>query len=472
MKRTMVVWAILALATCCVGAETPKPAVEPGVGLTIYSDNFALVKERRAMDFAEGHNTAKFTDVAERIDPTSVLFDCLDAPGAVQILEQNYEYDLVNSQSLLKKYIDKSVTVQVKGSGASPGTLVSGTLLSADGANLILMDDQTGKMNVIGNDSVEHIQLDKKPENLLTRPTLVWLVNAAKKLSGLCQITYTTEGLGWRADYMAVLNDKDDALDMSGWVTITNSSGAAYQDAALKLIAGDVKRIAPQPAPMMRKQDVMMMAEAPGGFEEKPFMEYHLYTLGRKTTLQNNQVKQIELIDPAQNVPVKKLYVYEVSNWDWLTRGRNKVQVKIEFENKKENQLGIALPKGRVRVFKSDPADATLEFVGEDEIDHTPKDEKLSLYIGDAFDVVAEQTVTDARNGRNFETYTRKVELRNRKDSDVVVFVDEKIPQGRNWKVDQSNVEHQKKDAYPCRFAVPVKANQTTALEYQLTQTW
>jgi hypothetical protein len=431
-----------------------------------------LVKERRAMDFAEGHNTAKFTDVAERIDPTSVLFDCLDAPGAVQILEQNYEYDLVNSQSLLKKYIDKSVTVQVKGSGASPGTLVSGTLLSADGANLILMDDQTGKMNVIGNDSVEHIQLDKKPENLLTRPTLVWLVNAAKKLSGLCQITYTTEGLGWRADYMAVLNDKDDALDMSGWVTITNSSGAAYQDAALKLIAGDVKRIAPQPARMMRKQDVMMMADSSGGFEEKPFMEYHLYTLGRKTTLQNNQVKQIELIDPAQNVPVKKLYVYEVSNWDWLTRGRNKVQVKIEFENKKENQLGIALPKGRVRVFKSDPADATLEFVGEDEIDHTPKDEKLSLYIGDAFDVVAEQTVTDARNGRNFETYTRKVELRNRKDSDVVVFVDEKIPQGRNWKVDQSNVEHQKKDAYTCRFAVPVKANQTTALEYQLTQTW
>lgn len=427
------------------------------------------------MDFAEGQNTVKFTEVAERIDPTSVLFDCLDAPGAVQILEQNYEYDLVNAQGLLKKYIDKSVTVQVKGSGSSPGTLVSGTLLSADGATLILMDGQTGKMNIIGSDSVEHIQLDKKPENLLTRPTLVWLANAAKKLSGLCQITYTTEGMGWRADYMAVLNDKEDALDMSGWVTITNNSGAAYQDAALKLIAGDVKRVAPPMAPRpswQRKEVMAMAAEADGGFAEKPFMEYHLYTLGRKTTLQNNQVKQIELIDPAQNVPVKKLYVYEVSNWDWLTRGRDKVQVKIEFENKKENQLGIALPKGRVRVFKSDPADNTLEFVGEDEIDHTPKDEKLSLYIGDAFDIAVEQTVTDARNGRNFETYTRKVELRNRKDSDVVVFVDEKIPQGRNWQVDQSNIEHQKKDAYTCRFAVPVKANETFALEYQITQTW
>lgn len=473
MKQMVLAGISMMLAACCVGAEAQKPVLEPGVGLTIYTDNFALVKERRAMDFVEGQNTVKFTDVAEHIDPTSVLFDCLDAPGVVKILEQNYEYDLVNSQSLLKKYIDKSVTVQVKGSGASPGALVSGTLLAAEGPNLILMNSQTGQMNIIGNDSVEHIQLDKKPENLLTRPTLVWMVSAAKKLSGLCQITYTTEGLGWRADYMAVLNDKDDALDMSGWVTITNNSGAAYQDAALKLIAGDVKRIAPVPAPRSSlRKEVMMMADSSGGFEEKPFMEYHLYTLGRKTTLQNNQVKQIELIDPAQNVPVKKLYVYEVSNWDWLTRGRNKVQVKIEFENKKENQLGIALPKGRVRVFKSDPADATLEFVGEDEIDHTPKDEKLSLYIGDAFDIVAEQTVTDARNGRNFETYTRKVELRNRKDSDVIVFVDEKIPQGRNWKVEQSNIEHQKKDAYTCRFAVEIKANQTVALEYQLTQTW
>ncbi len=474
MKQMVLTWIGLMMVASCVAAEAPKPAAEPGVGLTIYTDNFALVKERRLMEFAEGLNTTTFTDVAERIDPTSVLFDYLESPGAVKILEQNYEYDLVNTQSLLKKYIDKPIAVQVKGSGANPGTLVSGTLLSADGANLILMNSQTGQMNVIGNDSVEHIQLDKKPENLLTRPTLVWMVNAAKQLSGLCQITYTTEGLGWRADYMAVLNEKDDALDMSGWVTITNNSGAAYQNAALKLIAGDVKRIAPTPEPRVKfaRQEMMAMADASGGFEEKPFMEYHLYTLGRKTTLQNNQVKQIELIDPAHQVPVKKLYVYEVSNWDWLTRGRNKVQVKIEFENKKENQLGIALPKGRVRVFKADPADAGLEFVGEDEIDHTPKDEKLSLYIGDAFDIAVEQTVTDARNGRNFETYTRKVELRNRKDSDVVVFVDEKIPQGRNWSIDKSNVEHQKKDAYTCRFAVEVKANQTTPLEYQLTQTW
>jgi len=293
----------------CAAAE--KKAVEPGVALTIYNDNFAVVKERRQMNFSEGQNIVRFTDVASQIDPTSVLFECLEFPGQVKLLEQNYEYDLVNTQSLLKKYIDKPVKIQVKGSGSSGASLVSGVLLAADGPNLILQDDN-GQMNIIGNDSVEHIQLDKKPENLLTRPTLVWLVDAAKKVAGLCQVAYTTEGIGWRADYTAVLNEKDDALDMSGWVTITNNSGAAYQDAALKLIAGDVKRIAPQPpAPQYRfgMEKMMMAGSAEQGFEEKPFMEYHLYTLGRKTTLQNNQVKQIELIEPAQNIPAKKIYV-------------------------------------------------------------------------------------------------------------------------------------------------------------------
>jgi hypothetical protein len=471
MRKGLCLAVLMTAALSCAAAQE-KQKLEAGVGLTIYNENFAVVKERRQMDFTEGQNTVPFTDVASQIDPTSVLFDCLDFPGQVKLLEQNYEYDLVNTQSLLKKYIDKPVKIQVKGSGSSGASLVSGVLLSADGPSLILQDDD-GKMNVISGDSVEHIQLDKKPENLLTRPTLVWLVAAAKKLSGLCQVAYTTEGIGWKADYMAVLNDKDDALDMSGWVTITNNSGAAYQDAALKLIAGDVKRIAPpQPPRQMRGMEKMMMADAAGGFEEKPFMEYHLYTLGRKTTLQNNQVKQIELIEPAQNVPAKKVYVYEISMYEWMMRGRNKVQVKVEFENKKENQLGIALPKGRVRVFKKDPADASLEFVGEDEIDHTPKDEKLSLYIGDAFDIVAEQTMTDARNGDRWQTFTRKVELRNRKDQAVTVFVDEKIPQGRNWKIDKSSIKYDKKDAYTCRFAVEAGADQTTTLEYTMTQTW
>jgi hypothetical protein len=157
---------------------------------------------------------------------------------------------------------------------------------------------------------------------------------------------------------------------------------------------------------------------------------------------------------------------------DWLTRGIKKVQVKIEFQNKKENQLGIALPKGRVRVFKKDTADDSLEFVGEDRIDHTAKDEKVSLYIGDAFDIAAEQTLTDSQQGRGFQTFTRKVEIRNRKEEAVTVFVDEKIPQGRNWRIDKTSHQHEKKDAFTARFAVSAQAGQTAVLEYQMTQTW
>lgn len=208
------------------------------------------------------------------------------------------------------------------------------------------------------------------------------------------------------------------------------------------------------------------------GFEEKPFMEYHLYTLGRKSTIQNRQIKQIELIDPARGVPVSKQLVYATSINNWLVQGRDKVQVKIEFENHEAHGLGIALPKGRVRVFKADPADGTLEFVGEDQIDHTARREKLSLYIGDAFDVVPEQKITDQRRGDRFVTFTRSVEIRNRKDEDVSVFVDEIIPQHVNWKIDRSSLPYEKKDAFTCRFKVDVKADSTATLTFTMTQTW
>ncbi len=472
MKTTLFVCFIVFVSAISIAAVPAVPA-SPGVAITVYNDNFAVVKERRQMDFEQGVNTLKFPDVAAQIDPTSVNFLCLSNPGAVSILEQNFEFDLVGIQSLMKKYIDHELTVFVAGSGASASSLCTGTLLSYDGANLILQDSASGRLTVITAASVERIELAKKPDELLTRPTLVWLANAGDKGTQLCQVAYMTNGIQWKADYSAVLNEKEDHLDMTGWVTIENNSGAAYKDATLKLVAGDVRREQP-PMPRMAKGRAMefAMAADSAGFEEKAFMEYHLYTLGRKSTLQNNQVKQIELIAPARDVAVKKIYLLETSLEEWRIRNTKKVQVKIEFDNKKENQLGIALPKGKVRVFKKDPADDSLEFVGEDTIDHTPKDEKLSLYIGDAFDIVAEQTMTDARNGDRFQIFTRKVEIRNRKEEAVEVFVDEKIPQYRNWKVDRSTHPETKKDAYTARFTVPVEAGKTVTLEYQMTQTW
>lgn len=466
--RVLPILAGALFSAAAVTAQTPQD-----VAVTIYNDNFGVVKEQREMNFEKGLNRMQYSGVAERIDPTSVNFLCVSAPDAVSILEQNYEYDLVNTDSLLKRYIDQPVSLLVKGSGSSGATLLGGILTAAIGGDLIVQDSDTGQMHIVSRASVERIQLDKKPEDLLTRPTLVWLAHAENAGKQRCQVTYTTEGIGWKADYSAVLSDKEDKLDLSGWVTIDNQSGAAYNDATIKLIAGDVRRIQPPaPMPMERGMVFSMAKQDAGGFEEKSFMEYHLYTLGRKSTIQNRQIKQIELIDPARNVPVNKQLVYTTSINNWLVQGRDKVQVRIEFENKEEYGLGIALPKGKVRVFKADPADGTLEFVGEDTIDHTARKEKLSLYIGDAFDIVPEQKITDQRRGDRFVTFTRSIEIRNRKDEPVSVFVDEIVPQYVNWKIDKSSIPFEKKDAFTCRFKVDVKADSTTTLIFTMTQTW
>lgn len=462
--KLMLIWVSIFVLCGSLLAETPKPV--PGVGLTIYNDDFAVVKERRLMDFEKGTNKVRFTDVASAIDPTSVNFKCISNPDAVKILEQNYEFDLVNTASLLKRYIDRNVSISLKGSGADHGDVFNGILSASVGNDLILKTD-SGRMVVINRDSVEKINLARMPEDLVTKPTLVWLASAQQKGSQLCQVTYTTNAIGWKADYSAVLNQNEDKLDLTGWVTVNNKSGGAYKNATIKLIAGDVRRLQ-QPSPMPRRSMSKMYAapmEADAGFAEKPFMEYHLYTLGRKSTINNNQVKQIELIDPAQNVPVKKLFVYE-----WQKKS-DKVQVKLEFENKKEYDLGIALPKGKVRVFKKDPADGTLEFVGEDLIDHTANKEKLSLYIGDAFDVVPEHKTKDTKRSRRKFTETHEIELRNRKNQPVTVYVDEKFPDHVNWQV-SSDSKYEKRDSRTARFQITVPADSTKTVEYTVVYTW
>jgi hypothetical protein len=437
---------------------------EAGVGLTIYNENFGVVKDRRQIDFKQGINTLKFTDVASAIDPTSVTFECLSAPGKVVILEQNYEYDLVDTASLLKRYIDKEVNVTIKGSGADVGRQLTGVLSAARDNNLILRIDKAG-IEIVNVESIEAISLRQLPEDLVTKPTLVWLAQAGKTGQQLCQVTYTTNAIGWKADYSAVLNADENQIDLTGWVTIDNKSGAAYQDATVKLIAGDVRRIR-EPVPIRKRYVMEMDTTAAAPFEEKPFMEYHLYTLARKTTLNNNQVKQIELISPALGVPVEKLYVYE------RLKKSDKIQIKFEFENTEENHLGLALPKGKVRVFKRDPADGMLEFVGEDAIDHTAKKEKLSLYIGDAFDVVPEHTLLDSKRDRRMRWEKHKIELRNRKDEPVVVVVDEKFSSWVNWMIDDSTHRYQKRDARTARFEVKIGADSTATLIYSATQRW
>jgi len=473
MKKRIIFSAVVCIAAYSVGFAGPQKGGEQGTALTIYNDNFAVVRESRQMSFEKGLNTAKFTDVASAIDPTSVNFCCLSAPGAVSVLEQNYEYDLVNTDSLLKRYVDKNVTVVLKGSGADTGRKSDGLLLASMGDSLILKG-QTNDIEILDKNSIEEISLKEMPDDLVTRPTLVWLADAKEKGDQLCQVTYTTGQISWSSDYSAVLNADETKIDFTGWVTIDNKSGATYKDSTIKLIAGDVRRVVEPEPRYARKMAAVAMEAGAGGFEEKPFMEYHLYTLGRKSTINNNQVKQIEFITPALGVPIKKLYIYERGQQQIYSRSQqsDKVQIKLEFENTKENNLGIALPKGKVRVFKKDPADESLEFVGEDRIDHTPSKEKLLLYIGNAFDVVAEYTLVDSEHARRMTRETHKIELRNRKAEAIAVFIDEKFPASVNWTIDKNTHTYEKRDANTARFEVKLEADSVATVQYTATQTW
>ncbi|OHB54143.1 MAG: hypothetical protein A2Y07_03010 [Planctomycetes bacterium GWF2_50_10] len=455
--------AVLLITSSIISAE-PN---ETGVGLTIYNGNFAVVKERRTLPFSDGLNTLQFTDVAAAIDPTTVKFECLSSPGSISILEQNYQYDLANTQSLLKRYLNKDIALSVKGAGSDPSRNTDGKLIGARDENIILMNSQTKTLEIIGRNDIESIKLTELPADLIVEPALVWLAHSQISGDQLCQITYTTNEINWNADYTATLDPNETSVSFSGWVTIDNKSGTAYKDAKLKLVAGDVRRIQPQP-----RMEMLYMAKdrivnaAAEGFEEKPFMEYHLYTLARPSTIKNNETKQIELIPTAEKVAVKKLLVFD------RQEKADKVQVKFEFANSKENQLGIALPQGKVRVFKKDPADGMLEFVGEDQIKHTARNEKVSLYIGDAFDIVPEYTMLDSKVDRRSRTETHKIELRNRKDSPVTVRVDEKFPQWVNWTIDDSTHKYTKHDATTARFEINISADTNETLQYTATQSW
>lgn len=471
MQRALTILAaLIALSTTSAMAEEAE-----GVALTIYNQDFGVVREKRTVDLRQKVGTIRFSDVAAQIDGTSVQFKSLTHPNTT-VLEQNYEYDLVSADKLLEKHIDRSIAVLTK-----DGSRYSGTLLSFDPDQLVLRQDKDIVMIQRG-DNVKDIQLGAVPEGLITKPTLVWKLATEKTGRQLVEVAYQTAGLGWQADYNAVLNAKDTHLDLGGWVTIYNHSGATYRDARLKLIAGDVRRVQ-APTQMFRKD--AMAAEAAPGFEEKAFFEYHLYTLGRATTVAQNQTKQIELLK-ASNVPVKKVFLYDgapqygfygglISEASYGSETSNKkVNVLLEIKNSKDNRMGMALPKGKVRLYKRDEADAALEFIGEDEIDHTPKDELIRLHIGDAFDVVGERKRTDYKvdTGRHVITESFEIRIRNHKSTPIEVLVKETLYRWSNWEIVKASHKHEKYDSNTVHFPVKVGKDSEQVITYTVRYTW
>jgi hypothetical protein len=433
---------------------TMTNAQGPQVRITVYNNNLALVHETRQMDLPKPAGVCSYRDVAAYIDPTSVHFKSVSNPEAVRVLEQNFEYDLVSADKILQRYLDQNVRLMSK-----QGSPIEGKLLSA-GGNVVLQAADNS-IRILNNSEIVSTELPKLPEGLITRPTLVWQVQNNGPAKQMVEVSYLTSGMNWHAEYVGVLDANDQNMDLAAWVSIENNCGASYQDAKILLIAGDIHRAEP-PARIMRKAMQMEALAVAPDFEEKEFFEYHLYTLTRASTLKDRQQKQIELF-PAATTPVTKEYTYDGA------RNQKKVNVTITFKNKKEAGLGIALPAGKVRLYK--PEGQAQVLVGEDAIDHTPRDEEVRLKVGDAFDIVGERQQMSYRQvGDRASEEKVKIVLRNHKDAAVTVVVVEHF--SGDWKISEQTLQHKKKDANTAEWRVPVAARGEASLEYTVFRTW
>lgn len=442
MKRGIILLTVLVMALCS--------SLYADVAVTVYNQNLAVVKDQRQIDFQKGKFEYSLVDVPSQIDPTSVHFKLLKNPDAVDLLEQNYRYDLVSFGKILDRYLDQNIDLVHE-----DGQVYSGILLAHDGNTITLMKADNS-LEVIQTDKITKFNFPELPEGLITRPTLVWQFNSDLSGPQNSEISYMTKGMNWHAEYVGIVSNDDKSLDLSAWVSVENNSGGSYKDAKLKLVAGDVNIVQPPRGRQGMGYEADMVFKGTAGFEEKPFFEYHLYTLPRTTSLANSEIKQISLFEPA-TTPVVKNYVYEGGGKD--------VRVELSFTNSEEDGLGMPLPAGKVRVMKKD-SDGSMEFVGENMIDHTPRDEKVDLTLGNAFDLVGERVIKDSRQiSRTSREDDVEITLRNHKDKEPVeILVKEHF--GPFWKILKSNYEYNKTDANTAEFKIPVQAGQEVTLSY------
>jgi hypothetical protein len=462
MKRSIMFrLTFFGLALILVGSlvEKPSPAYAE-VAVTIYNQDLGLIKDVRELEFQRGRSIISFTDVAARIDPTSVHFKPVNPSDRVSILEQNYQYDLVSSTKILQKYVDEDIELFTKSTGSS-GEVKSykGKLLSYSGDNVTLQEPN-GAIRIVRLDEVRDLYFPTLPEGLITKPTLVWLLDSEVSGKRDAEVSYLTSGINWHAEYVAVVDQRDQNLELAGWVSIDNRSGATYQDAKVKLIAGEVHRVMEERMPpRMAKGYVAEMAAGAPQFEEKAFFEYHLYTLLRPATIKDNEIKQVSLF-PSTGVKVNKIYTYDGARYE------DKVRVELEFKNSEAAGLGMPLPQGKIRVYKED-VDKALEFVGEDKIDHTPKDEKVRVFLGNAFDIVGERQKTDFRKISDEVTdESYQIKLRNHKEEAVEVVVVEHLWSYTEWEIRESSLPYEKKDANTIEFKVQLDKDQEVLLTY------
>jgi hypothetical protein len=440
----------------------------PPTEITVYNQGFGLVKEARTLALKKGRQTVGIEDVAAMIDPSSVSIRSLTAPEGINVLEQNYQYDLIGPASILAKAVGERLRV------VGPKETVEGVLISSPGQNgggLVLRTDD-GRIVL---DPQGQITLAKVPEGLITRPTLLWDLESDRDGAQDVELSYITQGLSWTADYVLTLDGKGKGA-IQGWVTMNNQSGTTYRDARLKLLAGDVNQAPPIGPAGRGGREVLAMA-ADKGFNEETLFEYHLYTLQRPATIANKETKQLGLLSGDAVPVVKRLIVDATRQYGRfypqegaIGTGDIAPQARIEFVNDAKSGLGIPLPSGRFRLYQRDAGGST-QLLGEDRIGHTPKDERVSLVVGRSFDVRAtRKRLSFERLGERAVRESFSIELRNRKDVPETVEVIERL--WGDWKVTAKNTEFTKEDANTLRFSVPLKAGETKTVTYTAETRW
>ena len=452
MKFLMVFGVLFLFLSTIFSADPGRP-----VSLTIYNDNLGVVRQGLVLQLKKGTNRTEVTDIPALIDPTSVHL--LFSGNGPEILEQNFQFDLVSPDKLYERYLGENIRILT-----ASGKLFDGKLLSSIGQDIILQDG-TNLTVIRQSENILNAEFPGLPDGLRIKPTLVWLLQSAKDSDSSCDLSYMTAGFFWHAEYTVVLNDAENSASLSAWVSVENRSGASYPEASVKLVAGEIHRPPAENAYSGMRKDIMMAAPAPEAapFQEKSFFEYHLYTLSRKTSLAQNEIKQIALFNPVV-IPVKKIYVFDSRQYN------AGVDVKLEVSNQSASGLGMPLPAGMVRIFKQD-SDKQEILIGEDRIKHTPEGGTLLLTVGKAFDITAVRTQKNFRAiSDRVQENTYEVQLKNRKKDAVEIIVYE--PASGEWKITASTVPAIKKDAGTAEFHVKVDALSETVLTYTIITKW
>lgn len=462
-----IVWGILIPLVSGAEVVTTRDDQE-SVSLTVYNSDLALVRDARQILFSKGEQVLAFKEISSKIMPETALIK----GSYIDVIEQNFEFDLLTPATLLNKYVGKKVTLARKNEKTGQDVFVEALVLSTASGVVLKVGDQI-ETSINGR-----LIYPDVPKNLREKPTLTMLLDSAKKGRRSFELSYLTRGISWKADYVALLNSDETRLDLKGWVTLTNNSGAGYKDARLQLVAGEVNRAQSQ-MPVRMEAERMMVKSASAGssrMKEESLLEYHLYTVNRATTIKDRQSKQIALLHEDNGICRKKLVLKSGGNQFYWNRSgqifkKKSVDVFLEFKNDKASNFGLPKPAGIVRVYKKDSSGFS-QFVGEDRIDHTPENEIVELKMGKAFDVTADRRQTDfshKKSGdRNLRIYESEYEilLKNAKDREVTVKVVETIP--GQWKMLEQSRKSVKEDGSTAAWTIPVPAKGSAALTFRV----